>query len=184
MQSFKHISTTAEAQIVGIFSPTADLIAQLPSVPEGSDYLVFCDGACHGNGAKPISPGGWGAAVITKERQGAMLGRGSSANSTNNKMELTAAIEALKQTAVGSKVLLRTDSQYCIKGCTEWRAGWIRNGMKNSKKEPVANADLWRAMWPEVDKRTVAFQWVKGHSGHPGNELVDQLATMACYEQA
>ena len=117
--------------------------------------------------------------VITRGEAGAQLGRGVSFHTTNNKMELSAAIESLAQTPVGGTVLVRTDSQYVIKGATEWRAGWVRNGMRNSKKEPVANADLWMALWAEVDARKVTFEWVRGHNGDPGNELADKLAVLA-----
>jgi ribonuclease HI len=143
--------------------------------PEKFNHLIYCDGACSGNG-RANAAGGWGA-VIT-EGSGLWLGHGGQASSTNNRMELTAAIEALKQLDNKSTVLLRTDSQYVIKGCDEWRAGWQRRGMKNSKGEGVVNPDLWHALWAEVDMRRVTFEWVRGHNGDPGNELADGLAVL------
>src|SRR5690606_26847283 len=128
------------------------------------------------NGVKEVAPGGWGALVRTADGQ--QGGFGGSAHTTNNKMELTAAIEALKSLPVRARVLLRTDSQYVTKGCTEWRAGWVRKGMRNSKGEPVANADLWKQLWAQADARQVKFEWVKGHNGDAGNELADALAVL------
>lgn len=162
-----------------LFSPASNLAVPKKtltnlglSVPSGFDCLVSCDGACSGN----PGPGGYGIVAQVAGEPGAELKHGSSNRTTNNIMELTAAIEGLKLTPTGARVLVQTDSQYVIKGCTEWRAGWVRKGMKNSKGEAVANPDFWKALWAEVDKRKVKFQWVKGHNGDPANEMADELA--------
>lgn len=172
--SFHTLTDAAGVIGLGLPASVAAHFAKLPQAPAGVDALIYCDGACSGNGVKETAPGGWGALVIgASELRG---GFGGSPHTTNNKMELTAAIQALQVLPKGAKALLRTDSQYVIKGCTEWRAGWVRKGMKNSKGEPVANPDLWKALWAEVDSRQVKFEWVKGHNGDAGNELADALA--------
>lgn len=176
MPNFKTIKNSADAQIHRVAPAAMDLLSRVPTPPEGFTALVYCDGACSGNGNREVCPGGWGAVIITAGEAGAQIGQGASAHTTNNKMELSAAIEALKQVPLKEKVLLRTDSQYVIKGATEWRAGWVKRGMRNSKGEPVANADLWQALWAQVDTRKVTFEWVRGHNGDPGNELADLLA--------
>lgn len=145
----------------------------LKGIPGG--YLIYCDGACSGNGTRADAPGGWGIVII--DPQGVVhLGRGGARGVTNNKMELTAAIEALTAIPKGEQVTLITDSQYVIKGCTEWRAGWVKRGMKNSKGEAVLNGEYWHKLWALADERRVKFQWVRGHNGDPGNELADRLA--------
>lgn len=143
-------------------------------VPAGAEFLMYGDGACSGNGAKRATPGGWGVALIGRDRH--QLGRGGSPDTTNNQMELQAVIHGLRQVPRLASVIVRTDSQYVVKGCTEWRKSWERNGMKNSKKEPVLNEQLWKALWAEVDVRKVKFEWVRGHNGDLGNEIADALA--------
>jgi ribonuclease HI len=168
---------------LGLPSAKAALFLSLPKPAEGDDALVYCDGACSGNGVKVISPGGWGAVVIRSDGS-VTVGYGSSPHTTNNKMELSAAIESLKAIPKGAKAVAFTDSQYVIKGCTEWRAGWVRKGMKNSKGDPVANPELWEALWGEVDVRRVSFKWVKGHNGDAGNEIADALALLGSEQAA
>lgn len=152
--------------------------AQL-TVPSGVQHLIYCDGACSGNGTGPDSPGGWGI-VIAGAQAPTQLGLGGDWGVTNNKMELTAALAALRQLPAGSStsVLLRTDSQYVIKGCTEWRVGWQKRGMRKASGEAVLNQELWLALWEEVDRRRVRMEWVRGHNGDPGNELADALAVL------
>ncbi len=176
MTAFRTLSDAADLVSLGVTPSVASHFAAMPAIPAGFDALVYCDGACSGNGVKETSPGGWGALVLTA--QGRHGGYAGSPHTTNNKMELTAAIEALKSLPPLAKVVLRSDSQYVIKGCTEWRAGWVRKGMKNSKGEPVANPDLWKELWAQVDARRVKFEWVKGHNGDAGNELADSLAVL------
>ncbi len=101
---------------------------------------------------------------------------GGEMNTTNNRMELMAAIEALAALKESCEIILTTDSQYVRKGITEWLAGWKRNGWKTSAKKPVKNDDLWKLLDEQTARHQVEWKWVKGHSGHPGNELADELA--------
>lgn len=152
------------------------------TLPAGMQHLIYCDGACSGNGTRANAPGGWG--IVVAGADGSLqMGYGGARGVTNNKMELTAAVEALRMLPVGAIAVLRTDSQYVIKGCTEWRKGWVSRGMKNSKGEPVLNAEYWHALWAEFDRRKVKFEWVRGHNGDPGNELADRLAVLGAKGQ-
>ena len=135
-------------------------------------WAVYSDGGC-----APHNPGpaAWGALIETPagetlERNG-FIGHG-----TNQIAELTGAIEGLRVTPLGAEVLLVSDSQYVIKGLTEWRRGWERRGWRNSQGDPVANASLWRALFALADERRVQARWVRGHAGHPQNERADRLA--------
>jgi ribonuclease HI len=132
---------------------------------------IFTDGACKGN----PGPGGWGAilrAANGKERE---LSGGESPT-TNNRMELTAAIEALNALSKPCRVELHTDSNYVKDGITKWIHGWRRNGWRTADKKPVKNAELWQALLEAVEPHQVAWHWVKGHNGHPENERADALA--------
>ena len=131
---------------------------------------IFCDGACSGN----PGPGGYGAIL----RSGGHLKElnGGARDTTNNRMEMTAAIEALRLLKRPCCVSITTDSQYLVKGMTEWIAGWQRKGWRNSKKEPVVNKDLWELLLALTKLHTVQWKWVKGHAGHAENERCDQLA--------
>lgn len=132
--------------------------------------VVYSDGACKGN----PGPGGWGAVL---EYAGARkLLHGGELVTTNNRMELTAAIEALASLRRPCKVAIYTDSQYMRKGITEWMANWKRNGWLTSARKPVKNADLWQRLDEAAAPHDVSWHWVRGHSGHAGNELADQLA--------
>ena len=131
---------------------------------------IFCDGACSGN----PGPGGYGAILRFGDRIREL--NGGSSNTTNNRMEMTAAIEALRLLKRPSSVVITTDSQYLVKGMTEWIAGWQRKGWRNSKKEPVLNQDLWQLLLSVTAPHSVQWKWVKGHAGHVENERCDQLA--------
>ena len=137
---------------------------------------IFTDGACRGN----PGPGGWGALLRwtghTKELKGAEK------QTTNNRMELTAAIEALKAVKQGCEIDLTTDSQYVRKGITEWITNWKKNQWRNSQKKPIKNQDLWQSLDEQTQRHVIRWHWVKGHSGHPENERVDQLANDAIDE--
>lgn len=134
---------------------------------------VFCDGACSGN----PGPGGYGAILRCNGREKEISG--GAAETTNNRMELTAAIEALRQLKRPCKVVITTDSQYLVKGMTEWIHGWLRKGWQNSKREPVVNRDLWEALLELSRIHTIEWKWVRGHDGHVENERCDQLAREA-----
>lgn len=131
---------------------------------------IFTDGACSGN----PGPGGWGALIIDGKTRHELKG-GESAT-TNNRMELTAAIEALLAAPKGAPVRLHTDSQYVKNGVTEWMKRWKKNGWRTSARAPVKNQDLWEALDALAAARTVDWRWVKGHAGHPENERADALA--------
>ena len=134
---------------------------------------IFTDGACKGN----PGPGGWGALLRMGEHEKELSG--SEADTTNNRMEMTAAIRALEALREPCEVRLHTDSNYVIEGITKWIHGWKKKGWKNSAKKPVVNDDLWRELDALRSKHQVTWHWVKGHSGHPENERVDQLASDA-----
>lgn len=134
---------------------------------------IFSDGACRGN----PGPGGWGALLRYKGRE--KLLSGGEAHTTNNRMEMMAAIQALESLRRPCKVRVTTDSQYLHKGITEWLAGWKRRGWKTAAKQPVKNADLWQRLDQALVGHKVEWHWVRGHSGHPENERADQLATQA-----
>lgn len=137
---------------------------------------IFTDGACKGN----PGPGGWGA-LLRYKGQEKML-KGAEANTTNNRMELLAAISALKAVKEPCVITLTTDSQYVRKGVTEWMSGWKRNGWHTADKKPVKNQDLWQALDEAAAIHQMKWCWVKGHAGHRENEIADQLANQAISE--
>lgn len=134
---------------------------------------IHTDGGCHNN----PGPGGW-AAVL---RFGKHLKEinGGEHDTTNNRMELRAAIEALRVLKEPCEIELHTDSQYVKKGISEWIRGWKANGWRTAAKQPVKNDDLWRELDALASRHTIHWRWVKGHAGHPDNERCDQLATAA-----
>lgn len=131
---------------------------------------IYTDGACKGN----PGPGGWGAVLKYAGREKEISG--CTAQTTNNRMELTAAIEALRQLKRPCKVRLVTDSNYVVKGMTQWIAGWVKRNWINSQKEPVSNKDLWEELLQLSRRHRVEWKWIKGHFGHPENERCDELA--------
>jgi ribonuclease HI len=134
---------------------------------------LFTDGACRGN----PGPGGWG--VLLREEGHEWTLSGSEMNTTNNRMELAAAINGLAYFTEEREIALTTDSQYVRQGITQWIHGWRRNGWRTSAKQPVKNQDLWQALDALAAKHSVSWHWVKGHSGHPENEQADALANAA-----
>lgn len=132
--------------------------------------VIYTDGACSGN----PGPGGWGVWLKYGDHEKEMCG--GSIETTNNRMELTAAIEGLKALSRACNIDLYTDSTYVRDGITKWIFGWKKNGWKNAKKKPVKNADLWQALDDEASRHQVQWHWVKGHAGDEGNEKSDQLA--------
>jgi ribonuclease HI len=131
---------------------------------------IYTDGACKGN----PGPGGWGAILFYGDKKKEICG-GEPAT-TNNRMELMAAIQALELLNRPCKIELHTDSQYVMKGITEWVRGWKARGWKTADKSPVKNDDLWKRLDAARDRHDVDWRWVKGHAGHPLNERADQLA--------
>ena len=134
---------------------------------------IFTDGACKGNPGK----GGWGAVLRMGEREKELSG--SERETTNNRMELMAAIEALNALKQPCRVTLHTDSKYVLDGITRWVFGWQKNGWKTADRKPVKNGDLWIALIEAVRPHRVEWVWVKGHDGHPENERADKLASDA-----
>ena len=137
---------------------------------------AFTDGACSGN----PGPGGWGAVLQFGDHERVL--HGGAADTTNNRMELTAAIEALRALRESCRVSLTTDSTYVKDGITQWLANWKRNGWKTAAKKPVKNQDLWQALDHESSRHEIDWCWVKGHSGHPENERADRLANLGMDE--
>lgn len=145
-------------------------VAHSARATHGKTIHIFTDGACKGN----PGPGGWGAVLACDGTEKELYG-GERAT-TNNRMELTAVIEALGALTRPCRVLLHTDSQYVQKGITEWIEGWKARGWKTASREPVKNADLWKKLDEIVRTHHIDWIWVKGHSGHEGNERADALA--------
>ncbi len=132
---------------------------------------IYTDGACSGNPGK----GGWGAILIYKNEKKELCG--AAADTTNNRMELTAVIEALKALKFPCSVNLTTDSKYVCDAINKgWVYLWRKNGWKKADKKPALNVDLWEELLPLLEKHSVTFNWVKGHSGHPYNERCDRMA--------
>ncbi len=134
------------------------------------EISIWTDGACSGN----PGPGGWGALLRSGDHEKELCG--GEENTTNNRMELQAAIEALNALKQPSQVELYTDSQYVKGGMTGWIIGWKKNGWKTSAKKPVKNEELWRALDEAVSRHKINWHWVKGHAGHAENERADELA--------
>lgn len=134
------------------------------------NVVIYTDGACSGN----PGPGGWGAVLISGGHERDIFG--GEAHTTNNRMEMMAAIQALETLKRPCKVELHTDSQYLRQGITEWLAGWKARGWKTADKKPVKNEDLWRRLDEARARHEVSWRWVKGHAGHPLNERADALA--------
>lgn len=131
---------------------------------------IFTDGACKGN----PGPGGWGVLLRYGDTEKSLFG--GEPNTTNNRMELMAAIKGLEALKRSCEVVLTTDSQYVRKGITEWMFSWKKNGWRTASKEPVKNADLWQQLDSLNQHHSVEWCWVKGHAGHRENEIADQLA--------
>ncbi|TMS58600.1 ribonuclease HI [Imbroritus primus] len=134
------------------------------------DVTIYSDGACKGN----PGPGGWGAVLVSGDHEKEMFG--GEAGTTNNRMELTAVIEALRALKRPCRIAVYTDSQYVQKGIKEWLPGWKARGWKTADKKPVKNADLWQTLDDLTRPHQIEWHWVRGHNGHPGNERADALA--------
>ena len=141
-----------------------------------SHVQIFTDGACRGN----PGPGGWGALLRFGGEEKTLFG--GVQDTTNNRMELTAVIEALGALKRPCDVTLTSDSTYVLKGIQEWMPNWKKRGWKTASKKPVKNVDLWKKLDVLIVEHKIDWQWVKGHSGHPENELADQLANQGIDE--
>jgi len=131
---------------------------------------IYTDGACRGN----PGPGGWGVLMRYGDKEKSLFG--GEADTTNNRMELTAVIEGLSALKQPCKITLTSDSTYVLKGIQEWLPGWKKRHWKTASKKPVKNVDLWQKLDALIGAHEIDWQWVKGHSGHPENEIADQLA--------
>ena len=138
-----------------------------------SNFEIATDGACRGN----PGPGGW--AAIIRDQEGERELYGNDPDTTNNRMELLAVIHALRTLPESSSVRIKSDSQYLIKGCTEWILNWKRRGWRTKDKKPVKNQDLWQELSELMESHSLEWQWVRGHSGDPDNERADALANLA-----
>ncbi len=159
----KHQLTTADADSVRASADDGSETAR-PAVD------MWTDGACKGN----PGPGGWGVWMKSAGHERELFG--GETQTTNNRMELMAVIQGLRALNKPCAVKLHVDSSYVMNGMTKWIAGWKRNGWRTSAKKPVKNVELWQELEAEVSRHTVRWQWVKGHSGDPGNERADDLA--------
>ncbi len=135
--------------------------------------VMYTDGACRGN----PGPGGWG--VLMDYRDNRKTLNGHEAETTNNRMELTAVIKGLAALTRRCDIELYTDSKYVLQGINEWIVNWKKNGWKTANKKAVKNSDLWQKLDAETSRHQIGWHWVKGHSGNPGNEAADQLANQA-----
>lgn len=157
----------------------AETEPEAPPAPPLPRVEVYTDGACRRN---PDGPGGWGV-VLSSGRHRKEL-HGGSPSTTNNRMELTAVIEALSALKGPSDVELFTDSEYVRKGITEWIHNWKKRGWTTADKRPVKNIDLWRALDDAAQRHRIKWRWVRGHDGNPGNERADALANLGAAEHA
>lgn len=147
--------------------------SQAPAATDGEKVYLFSDGACSGN----PGPGGWGVVLRYRNREKELSG--GELDTTNNRMELMAVIQGLEALRRPVSVCICTDSQYVMKGVTQWLADWKRRGWKTADRRPVKNQDLWRRLEAALAPHHIEWQWVRGHSGHPDNERADALATAA-----
>ena len=139
------------------------------------ELFAYTDGACSGN----PGPGGWGVLLVARDGDRVVKERelsGGDADTTNNRMELMAAISALEKLAKPSTLTIVTDSVYVKDGLTKWIHGWKKNGWKTAAKKPVKNEELWRRLDDAQARHTITWEWIKGHAGHPENERADELA--------
>jgi ribonuclease HI len=139
----------------------------------GNSVVIYTDGACSGN----PGPGGWGSVLMYNGHRRELSG--GERETTNNRMEMMAVIQALETLKRPCEVVIHTDSTYVMKGMTEWLAGWKSRGWKTASKQPVKNVDLWERLDEAVTRHRVDWRWVKGHSGVPENERADELARLA-----
>lgn len=155
-----------------LFSDSIDALSHLKDLPKDSlpEIQIYTDGACSGN----PGPGGWGALIRVENYEAELSG--GEIKTTNNRMEMMAATQALKALPLKCKVTLYTDSMYLRDGVTRWMSNWKKNGWLTSDKKPVKNQDIWQELDQLISKQDITWEWVKGHAGHPENERADALA--------
>lgn len=166
----------AGASPVASSSPGPAKAATPVAAGGGAALTVYADGACKGN----PGPGGWGALLIGVDGERELCG--GEASTTNNRMEMTAVIQAMAAAPEGSAIALYTDSRYVQQGMTDWIHGWKRRGWRTADGKPVKNIDLWQALEREAGRHQVSWHWVRGHNGDPGNERADALANRGITE--
>ncbi|OQY30430.1 MAG: ribonuclease HI [Candidatus Cloacimonetes bacterium 4572_55] len=149
--------------------------SKTPDKAKSGDYTLYTDGACRGN----PGPGGWGMVLYDHVSNEKNEFSGGHPNTTNNQMEMTAVIEGLKRIGPGSQVTVHSDSQYVIKGITQWVMNWIRRDWRTTSNTPVKNKALWQEIYALSQERKVAWRWVKAHNNNPDNERCDALAVKA-----
>ncbi len=142
-----------------------------------SQVEMFTDGACRGN----PGIGGWGVLLRSRDKEKTL--HGGEAHTTNNRMELTAVIKGLEALSKSCEIIITSDSKYVLLGVTEWMENWKKRGWKTAGKKPVQNVDLWQQLDLLTQSHTIQWKWVKGHSGHPENEIADELANLGIDEQ-
>lgn len=160
-------------------APAAPASSERSAAQGTGPFVVYSDGGCHGN----PGPAGWGVVILEAGRVVEVAG-GYLGNQTNQIAELEAAIAGLARTPAGAVVELVSDSQYVLKGISEWRKGWEARGWLNASKQPVANKAIWQRLFALVDARRVKVRWVRGHTGDPHNERCDELARQAIEQRA
>lgn len=155
-----------------LLSEPTDALTQLQSLPHDAapNVDIYTDGACSGN----PGPGGWGAVVRYQSLETDMSG--GEVNSTNNRMEMMAAVQSLKALPLRCKVTIHTDSMYLRDGVTRWMINWKKNGWLTADRKPVKNQDIWQELDKLLGQQDITWKWVKGHAGHPENERADALA--------
>ena len=170
---------SGRAKQIGARRPGGGASGPVRYYPSGmAEVVIYTDGACSGNPGR----GGWGAVLRWNGTQREL--HGGEPLTTNNRMELMAAIQALEALSRPSRVIMHTDSKYVLDGITKWIAGWQRNGWRTSAKQPVKNDDLWRRLVAAQERHEVSWQWVRGHAGDEGNERADALARLGAEEAA
>ena len=172
------IPPEARSRIEKLLNEIDDILSDCPSGPKRTDDTIFiwCDGACSGN----PGPGGWG--TILQADGECFEFSGSNADTTNNIMELTGALEGIKRTPRRSRIVLISDSRYLVNGMKSWMRNWKKNSWKKADGSAVANRDIWMELDRESQYRDITWEWTKGHSNHPQNDRCDELARQAIKE--